>query len=1148
MIQYLFSLTMQRPSRARGKRLPGSTLHIEFLEARYVFAGAPPVILENWQSAIFDEEVSGTLPFSFSRGVDTVDLEGDLVPSEEPRYGDEQLLAESGTWTNVLEGFGANTQVFASGWDHDGQSPLAVFWSITTRKLTFVSGDDFTMIRELQLPGNSDLFGGQVSGYRYTPQAGIVHEGLVVLMLERDRREGATWVTEGISFAYTQDQGQSFQRVEQVGGGYDVPAIPGGATDGMGRGRSWSFANAFPEKSTDDVLGAWFPWADYIQKEGGPKGGQIGLFRARRSAVGEPWVVEANRTVYETWREDDSGGFHAHSAGMLVDGMASFWGDVSYRNRMARHVAEDLENYTTTTWTHEEDFHGAWSPSNAPVHTLGNQATSAAPGPVFGEVLVAGDEQVELVMKIQRPENLGEKAIITNLHGSFPGVYAGLGFVGRISLSLIHQRGVGYVATEMSTHVPGSNGLFFSPDGENWAELLNYGGNKYLYGDRIIAVSGSGLYSLDVPQNVSAASPLLLNPGGQNLATSDPLQFSGPSAGNTARRVLYVDGAYVYQDTLEPLDVQPSGPPPVMDGMPLWEFTATGANPSMGAWELGNILSESNKLHWLSAWHYSLDGNGISPSFRVGDQVNTERESVWVANSHWVPSQNFGMPNGLSPTDEQKIRMINGSDPAPRRWLTAIEGYNQGAAPTYPLSPGSTGGNELASVQLVNTTTSWSTALTFGLSELSSFSTHFDPVGTGTVHTLASIYKSNTDHIDVTFTKTATAQGVIAIDVYSSNVLLDRLSFKNIYFDRQDQIRMVLSNSPDEFGVTLLVTRNGYGMDSKSIVSSGTSIVPTQIRLSNATRTVVEPMEWYAIQFSPTQALTTAERETMVCLSYMFERLDAPPVIGPPGFDDDDDIDGRDFLIWQRGFGITEWAMREDGDANLDGRVDGLDLTAWQAGYGIGGPVDPLGADFNLDNVVDGADLAAWQEGYGTTGTAGARGQGDADNDGDVDGRDFLFWQRQFNGTPAETPPEETAGESASVQGSDSEGIAPLDSIVASSRELEAAAEISDYAEPEPDTVAVDATDSDVIVENFWLPLRPQLGIAIKRESIDELLLQELVLLKKYPFGIDVVHTNHGTNDVKWPPGDDQPTELDPYSLSDWDLSADLAIEEWQAF
>jgi len=51
-------------------------------------------------------------------------------------------------------------------------------------------------------------------------------------------------------------------------------------------------------------------------------------------------------------------------------------------------------------------------------------------------------------------------------------------------------------------------------------------------------------------------------------------------------------------------------------------------------------------------------------------------------------------------------------------------------------------------------------------------------------------------------------------------------------------------------------------------------------------------------------------------------------------FDLDDDIDGTDFLTWQRGFGITENASLAQGDANGDGRVDGVDLQNWSSTYG----------------------------------------------------------------------------------------------------------------------------------------------------------------------------------------------------------------------
>jgi len=50
----------------------------------------------------------------------------------------------------------------------------------------------------------------------------------------------------------------------------------------------------------------------------------------------------------------------------------------------------------------------------------------------------------------------------------------------------------------------------------------------------------------------------------------------------------------------------------------------------------------------------------------------------------------------------------------------------------------------------------------------------------------------------------------------------------------------------------------------------------------------------------------------------------------------------------------------------------------------------PLPADFDGMNGVNSADLAIWQGAYGVNDA------GDADGDGDSDGKDFLIWQRQF--------------------------------------------------------------------------------------------------------------------------------------------------------
>jgi hypothetical protein len=72
-----------------------------------------------------------------------------------------------------------------------------------------------------------------------------------------------------------------------------------------------------------------------------------------------------------------------------------------------------------------------------------------------------------------------------------------------------------------------------------------------------------------------------------------------------------------------------------------------------------------------------------------------------------------------------------------------------------------------------------------------------------------------------------------------------------------------------------------------------------------------------------------------------------------------------------------------------------------------------LAADFNSNGQVNAADLTAWRGGFGTGTT---KAQGNADGDGDVDGADFLTWQRQLGQTPGEGDSWDEAGGSSNLQ------------------------------------------------------------------------------------------------------------------------------------
>ena len=61
-------------------------------------------------------------------------------------------------------------------------------------------------------------------------------------------------------------------------------------------------------------------------------------------------------------------------------------------------------------------------------------------------------------------------------------------------------------------------------------------------------------------------------------------------------------------------------------------------------------------------------------------------------------------------------------------------------------------------------------------------------------------------------------------------------------------------------------------------------------------------------------------------------------------FDNDGDVDGRDFLAWQRGYGTAIGATFAQGDADRDGDVDAADLGIWSANFG------PLAATLSVPN------------------------------------------------------------------------------------------------------------------------------------------------------------------------------------------------------
>ncbi|RIK75437.1 MAG: hypothetical protein DCC67_15305 [Planctomycetota bacterium] len=142
-------------------------------------------------------------------------------------------------------------------------------------------------------------------------------------------------------------------------------------------------------------------------------------------------------------------------------------------------------------------------------------------------------------------------------------------------------------------------------------------------------------------------------------------------------------------------------------------------------------------------------------------------------------------------------------------------------------------------------------------------------------------------------------------------------------------------------------------------------------------RTLTDHNDWSAIKYEFRAAPgfadgTHASAEPNPLTLDLFQQIEiALQNYVDPGptadFNQDIRIDGADFLAWQRGFGITDGAVRAQGDADADGAVAADDLGVWQDqfGQGSGGrtPEAPMPATLyalrSIDAVYAAGDLTS---------------------------------------------------------------------------------------------------------------------------------------------------------------------------------------------
>jgi hypothetical protein len=122
---------------------------------------------------------------------------------------------------------------------------------------------------------------------------------------------------------------------------------------------------------------------------------------------------------------------------------------------------------------------------------------------------------------------------------------------------------------------------------------------------------------------------------------------------------------------------------------------------------------------------------------------------------------------------------------------------------------------------------------------------------------------------------------------------------------------------------------NDHDDNNATVAASGVYLIAMRLSMAGLNRSDPFYIVWGTPGASGPSAATLATASTWVS-----DRADLLSPNFSADFDGDLDVDGNDFLTWQRGAGIASNALQFQGDANNDHVIDAADLGAWRTSFG----------------------------------------------------------------------------------------------------------------------------------------------------------------------------------------------------------------------
>ncbi len=328
-----------------------------------------------------------------------------------PRAG-----GQAGPWMEVSNPLNV-ASVVASGWSRDQTDPRVAVFDRQRMELLIWHGGDLARTPTHRLSMSRDWNDGvtvdalvgtvhQRNDVTHRIASGVMLPGLLMLLLER-----IEWIegTDGLESGYAGITIAAMQESES--GDWDwvlVEDVPNDApieSREHGRGYVSSMASYYPTTRQPDFQTAFIPFVDYLNHLPNRKanGGQCGLIRVDRLAVGDAWTIGPVAEIVSSWGDV---GEHYHVAGWTPSGVVLAIGD-SLFNRVTLLRCADWDRYDEPDqWTVIPRWQGD-APDGSQV--LANQFWACCAGNDLDHLIIGGDNVSAAIYGLDVPP-LGDES------------------------------------------------------------------------------------------------------------------------------------------------------------------------------------------------------------------------------------------------------------------------------------------------------------------------------------------------------------------------------------------------------------------------------------------------------------------------------------------------------------------------------------------------------------------------------------------------------------------------------------------------------------------------------------------------------------------------------------------------------------------